>query len=234
MLPSLKHGYPETSIQQLNADLHSTSDGSSHNRFAKRLKTSTQELDNRSTVLSRKSLAERLIHGAKNFEAAKVKGLGMHFRLKGTERNTSSHVFIDHSSIVGASWADIGFLERLSTAIDSGRECFAGPILNDSRNTDNAWVESRLSWSLMDDKTWDSIRGDSPVFDYQLSAGDDASGVVYHRIDSDLVENAFASHGSMFTFMAEVVPEAVVTQLEGLADYLESRQSSHLPAVRAA
>lgn len=97
---------------------------------------------------------------------------------------------------------DPEFLNRLREVIAQGHECFSGPVLNDSRNTNTAWIETRLSWFMMDNETWTDIKGTNPVFDYQFSAGDDASDVVHHRLDANLIKTAFASHGPMFAFMA--------------------------------
>lgn len=97
---------------------------------------------------------------------------------------------------------DPGFMRRLKDVLSKGRECFAGPLLNDNRTTNNAWIETQLSWIELDTATWDYIKGPAPRFAYDLCAGDDAAGVVWHRIDGDLMEKAFASHGPMFAFMA--------------------------------
>lgn len=126
---------------------------------------------------------------------------------------------------------DPEFLNRLREVIAAGHECFAGPVLNDNRNTNTSWIETRLSWFMMDEETWAHIKGDDPMFDYQFSAGDDASDVVYHRLDKDLIQNAFASHGPMFAFMAasfvldaqkggvELDP-AIMVQMEDIVDFL--------------
>jgi hypothetical protein len=122
---------------------------------------------------------------------------------------------------------DPGFWDRFMTLVASSHECFAGPVLNDGRTTDNAWIESRLAWFEMDDVIWDGIRGAEPVFDYQFVAGDDASGVVAHKLDENLVKTAYASHGPMFMFMAasylvkaarenRTVPDSVITQCADL------------------
>jgi len=128
---------------------------------------------------------------------------------------------------------DPNFLNRLRDVIAEGHECFAGPVLNDGRNTNTAWIETRLSWFMMDEDTWVHIKGDDPVFDYKFSAGDDASDVVYHKLDANLIQDAFASHGPMFAFMAasfvldaqsrslEIAPE-VMAQIEGIADFLDT------------
>ena len=78
---------------------------------------------------------------------------------------------------------------------------------------------------------WDYIKGDAPVFNYAFSAGDDASDVIAHRLDADLIENAFASHGPMFAFMAASfvlnaqnagtqLDSNIMKQIEDIADYL--------------
>lgn len=126
---------------------------------------------------------------------------------------------------------DPEFFTRLRETISASHNCYAGPVLNDNRSTNNAWIETRLSWFVMDDTTWDYIKGDAPVFGYAFSAGDDASDVIPHRLDADLIENAFASHGSMFAFMAAsfvlnaqntgTQPDAnIIGQIEDIADYL--------------
>jgi len=128
---------------------------------------------------------------------------------------------------------DPAFMQRLTDLVAQGHECYAGPVLCDNRNTNNAWMETRLSWFLMDDQIWADIKGANPVFDYQLSAGDDASGVVYHRLDADLVKNGYASHGALFAIMmasyleyaeknAVFVPPSVVAQAEDMASFLEN------------
>jgi hypothetical protein len=128
---------------------------------------------------------------------------------------------------------DPGFLERLHEVVAESVECFAGPILNDNRSTNNAWIESRLSWFVLDDDNWNYIVGDDPKFDYALTAGDDASDTVYHRVDEDLVATAFASHGPMFAYMAasyilesenngDHIEPSILSQLEEIANYLET------------
>lgn len=113
---------------------------------------------------------------------------------------------------------DPGFMHRLKDVLAKGRECFAGPLLNDNRTTNNAWIETQLSWIELDDAAWEHIKGPSPRFDYDLCAGDDAAGVVWHRIDGDLMEKAFASHGPMFAFMAA---SYLVSRVQSGADVAE-------------
>lgn len=138
---------------------------------------------------------------------------------------------------------DPEFIARLRQVVSSAHECFAGPVLNDNRNTNNAWIESRLSWFLLDDKTWGFIKGSKPIFDYQFVAGDDASGVVYHRLDTNFVERAYASHGAMAVFMAAsfllhaekekmILQPEILNQLTDIADSLRHLSVGSCPIIR--
>lgn len=97
---------------------------------------------------------------------------------------------------------DPGFMTRLEEHIRTGHECFAGPVLADSRVTNGAWIESQLAWVIFNDDIWNGIRGDNPPFDYKLTGGDDASGVKYLELGPDLIQHAYASHGAMMVYMA--------------------------------
>lgn len=131
---------------------------------------------------------------------------------------------------------DPEFLQRLKAHIRSGHECFAGPVLNDPRNTDTAWIESHLFWVVFNDQTWRDIKGND-MFGYKFSGGDDASDIIFHKFDPDTVQNAYASHGPMMCFMAasyvldaqargNKIEESVVAQLQTVADYLQQRHLS--------
>lgn len=135
---------------------------------------------------------------------------------------------------------DIGFLQRLYDFLAQGRECFAGPILNDPRSTNQSWIESQLSWVVMDDEAWEEIRGSNPKFDYRFMAGDDASAVQPHKLDVALVDNAYASHGPMFAFMAASyladcvnndieLPPTILKQFEELSEYYADLQDQYKP-----
>ncbi len=125
---------------------------------------------------------------------------------------------------------DPEFLIRLKAHIAAGHECFAGPVLNDPRNTNNAWIESRLSWSVLDDESWARIRGDDK-FGYDFVGGDDASGIVFHELNPDTIRRAYASHGPMMCFLAAsfaldrqekkiALDRNVVRQLQQVAAFL--------------
>lgn len=134
---------------------------------------------------------------------------------------------------------DPEFLKRLHTVVATGHECFAGPVLNDNRNTNNAWIETQLSWFIIDEKKWDYIVGPSPKFNYEFSAGDDASGVVEHKISPNLLDEAFASHGALFTYLAasyllqtqvqaQRVDTSIINQLSDVANFLENENGQTL------
>ncbi|GAB5389816.1 MAG: hypothetical protein Alpg2KO_27840 [Alphaproteobacteria bacterium] len=127
---------------------------------------------------------------------------------------------------------DPAFWQRLRDLVSKGREAYAGPVLNDNRSTDNAWIETRLDWFMLDDDIWQKVRGDNPAYDYRFEAGDDASGVVAHRVDETLARDAFASHGPMFAWLAaayvldqqkkgQTIEPSIKTQLTEMADFLQ-------------
>ncbi len=131
---------------------------------------------------------------------------------------------------------DPNFLKRLHDVIAAGHECFAGPILNDNRNTNNAWIETKLTWFTMDDATWQNIVGATPKYNYAFSAGDDASGVVEHHLSPTLIKDAFASHGALFSFIAasylldaqakgKSLPPSIMQQCLDVANFLETENA---------
>ncbi len=93
------------------------------------------------------------------------------------------------------------FFTRAKEILAQSTECFAGPILSDRRNTNNAWIETRLSWLLLSDAKWNYIKGINPKFNYKFAAGDDADSVRLFKVDADLIQSSNASHSSMFAFM---------------------------------
>ena len=128
------------------------------------------------------------------------------------------------------------FIQRIEQRFAVGKETYVGPVNTSSRNTNTSWMETYLSWIYMDDAIWAGMRGGSPVFDYQLSAGDDADDVVAHRIDQALMEKASGTHSAMFAYMAasylldiqrmgQDVNSDIAQQLEELAIFLEAETS---------
>jgi hypothetical protein len=121
---------------------------------------------------------------------------------------------------------DPEFMKRLRDHFAASHECFAGPVLNDPRNTNNAWIESRLSWALFDDAAWEKIRGNNK-FNYALTGGDDASSVVWHKFTPETIAKAYASHGTMMSMMvasyllkAQVSDRQVLDQCLDVAKFL--------------
>lgn len=141
---------------------------------------------------------------------------------------------------------DPSFLHRLRDVISKGIECYAGPVLTSGRNTDNAWIETSLYWYLLGDEEWGYIKGDTPVFSYELSAGDDAAGVILHDVRPELVATASASHGPMFVFLGasyllymqeqghEIEPD-VIEQFEEIRTFLRAAlKNTHTPSIKHA
>jgi hypothetical protein len=77
--------------------------------------------------------------------------------------------------------------------------CYEGPVFSSTRNTNSAWMETKLSYFMMDDEKWNAIKGDNK-FNYQLMAGDDAQKVMWHEITPELVSHA-EGHGAFFTYL---------------------------------
>ena len=80
---------------------------------------------------------------------------------------------------------------------------------------------------MLDEKKWLEILGDNPHYPYEFAAGDDSSGIVYHRLDMGFVTKAYASQGAMACFMmasyllksqreGSVILPAVLAQIEQL------------------
>lgn len=126
---------------------------------------------------------------------------------------------------------DPEFFVRLLALLETGQECFAGPVLNAYRSTNNAWVETRLSWIFLDKAALENMKGNSPRYNYGLVAGDDAASIHYFEIGKELIENANKSHAPLFAFMAAAylidrtikgleITKTVHQQLEEVAEYL--------------
>jgi hypothetical protein len=133
---------------------------------------------------------------------------------------------------------DPEFLARLKDFLAQGLECFAGPVLASGRATNNAWIESRMSWVMLDEAAWKNIAGNGP-FDYKLSGGDDSDGVFHFSVTPETIKSALPSHGPMMTFMlASFLLDAqergvdlhpnIMRQLENIADFY-SPPSAALP-----
>lgn len=132
---------------------------------------------------------------------------------------------------------DPGFFQRLEDVLGGARLCYAGPVVNATRNTDTSWIETRVHWLVLDDAAWEKITGekiaggDPAGFGYALSAGDDAAGLSWQRLDAALLDRAFDSHGAFFAYMSAsflldaqdkgAVPgPAILEQFEDMASFL--------------
>lgn len=91
------------------------------------------------------------------------------------------------------------FLSGLRHAFLTATSCYEGPVLSSSRNTNTAWMETRLSYFMMDEGDWTALKG-ADKFHYDLMAGDDAAAVRWHEITPELIGSA-DSHGALFTFL---------------------------------
>ena len=148
------------------------------------------------------------------------------------ERHEIKNQIIAELKVEQVETHDPGFFARLKDVIWEGTVCFNGPVLNEARSTDNAWIESYLSWYMMDDDAWDYIKGDDK-FGYDIVPGDDATAAGFRELDARLVLNASASHGPMMCYMAasyilaeqrkgrEIAP-SIMKQLSDIADELEA------------
>ena len=136
---------------------------------------------------------------------------------------------------------DSDFFVRLRQVVAKGEECFAGPVLNSARATNNAWIETRLSWVHLTDEKWQFVKGDNPPFDYQFSSGDDAQSVHYFEIGADLIRESNNSHAPLFGFMAasyllhaqengQHIPDNIMAQMQDMMTYLDKFQTAHLSA----
>lgn len=104
-----------------------------------------------------------------------------------------------HRKLIQVETEDPQFLQNVRDAFNNAHECYTGPVLSSGRNTNNAWMETRLSWFSLDDGQWDQIKGEDK-FGYDFIAGDDAASVLWHEITPDLIDTA-DSHGALFCYL---------------------------------
>lgn len=148
---------------------------------------------------------------------------------------------ITHRKIIQIETEDPQFIKNIEDAFSNAYPCYAGPVLNSDRNTNNAWMETRLSWIMLDEPTWDKIKGDNK-FNYQLAAGDDAESVLWYEITPELMTKANGSHDAFFAYLLsgylltqkhedKRILQAVQEQAQDLITYF--RSSCIDPAVPA-
>jgi hypothetical protein len=146
-----------------------------------------------------------------------------------------------HRKVLQVEHEDPQFLHNLRLAFLSAHECYSGPVISSIRNTNSAWMETRLSCFELDDKTWKAIKGKNE-FNYEFKAGDDASHVLMHELTPGLIQNA-ESHGALFCYsMASALltskhkDRAVANAIKSQAEHLITALSSgslRYPAPRA-
>jgi hypothetical protein len=128
---------------------------------------------------------------------------------------------------------DPGFWQRLEEIVGKARICYQGPVICGSRNTDTSWIETSVGWYVLDEAAWNHIKGaDANNFGYEISAGDDAAGIICQKLDGKLLNDATDSHGALMAYMAaswlldaqerNVAPDpAILRQFEELAAHME-------------
>jgi hypothetical protein len=176
-------------------------DGSYNYGHAETVQTQTQEF------------VEELVSGsvallpdyAEGLDADIAHHIAVRTRAEGAELNVQQQNVIRNELVTQRrlqqiSERDPAFLERIGKAFDTATPCYAGPVLASSRNTNTAWMETRLSWIMLNETDWITIKGDDP-FNYDFVAGDDAQQVLWHRIDPKLVKHSTASHGALFSYL---------------------------------
>jgi len=104
-----------------------------------------------------------------------------------------------HRKVQQVQKEDPLFFSRLRQAFREATPCYEGPVMSSSRNTNTSWMETKLSYFIMDEAKWEEIKGDNK-FDYKLIAGDDAGQAMWHEITPELIQNA-ESHGAFFTYL---------------------------------
>jgi polyhydroxyalkanoate synthesis regulator phasin len=126
-----------------------------------------------------------------------------------------------HRKIAQITEQDPLFVERVAHFFQQAQPCYAGPVLSSPRNTNTAWMETRLSWNTMDESTWNTIKGHDK-FGYNFKAGDDAQQVFWHPITPRLMSNASESHGAFFSYLLSAylltTPPTDKTTLQSLQD----------------
>lgn len=137
-----------------------------------------------------------------------------------------------HRKIIQIEQEDPQFIQNIEHAFTHAHPCYAGPVFNSDRNTNQAWMETRLSWIMLDETAWDKMKGRNR-FNYQLAAGDDAQSVLWHELTPDLMKKANGSHDAYFAHLLNgylltqdhtdrEILQNVKQQSQDLADYFRS------------
>lgn len=116
-----------------------------------------------------------------------------------TQRNIITRELTTHRKLAQIQKEDPQFLQNIQDCFRDATTCYHGPMLSSIRNTNNAWMETHLSWFMMDEAKWTAIKGEN-IFDYDLQAGDDALEVLWHEVTPELLQNA-GSHRQLFCYV---------------------------------
>ncbi len=149
---------------------------------------------------------------------------------------------IAHYKVKQVIEKDPEFLNRIRQEFDAATPCFAGCILASTRNTNNAWMETRLSWFEMDDAKWNRIKDDDK-FGYDFVAGDDAGGVQWHEITPEILADTTAGHAALMTYLlasyaAKTVKEKrelsqdITRQVDEVLEYFVRQNTPQLQPIR--
>lgn len=115
---------------------------------------------------------------------------------------------------------------------EKGQVSYAGPVLGDWRNTNNAWMESTVTYvSPLTPKDMERLQIGAGR-KYQFVGGDDAASSKIHVINPNFLDRSFASHGPFVMFSAAALaidfqeqgrelPASVVKQLSEVAAHAE-------------
>lgn len=138
---------------------------------------------------------EEMISGSVPLMPEYATGLQEQFARAG-QNLTARRQIITQRKLLQVQQEDPEFLENLHYRVMNAHECYHGPVLSSSRNTNHSWMETRLSWFLMDEKEWEDMRSGGK-FAYDFVAGDDAAAVLWHEITPDLIDRC-GSHAAFF------------------------------------
>ena len=101
-----------------------------------------------------------------------------------------------HAKVQQVKKEDPFFLSTLRNEFRYAHEVFAGPVLSSGRNTNTSWMETQLSWFMLDEKKWEQINAKCR-FNYDFKAGDDAQAVLWHEISPTLLDQS-GGHAALF------------------------------------
>lgn len=114
------------------------------------------------------------------------------------QQDTMIRALTTHRKLQQVEQEDPQFLTNIESCFRHATPCYNGPIFSSMRNTNNAWMETRLSWFMMDEDKWQTVKG-ANRFNYDFQAGDDALAVLWHDITPELLQGA-GSHRQLFCY----------------------------------